>query len=227
MRNARLRAVVFDFDGTLAELTIDFELMKRRLLALARRVVPDAPEPGATPALEWLDAVTDRLARTDPGAARRLSLRMHAEIRAVETEAASRGRLFSFSRPLLSSLAAAGTATAIVTRNCAEALQAVFPDAALAVGVVLCRDDVPRVKPDPAHVLAALEALGVEPGRALMVGDHVLDIETGRRAGMASAGVLTGKCTREQFLAAGARWVAGDAAELLSGPAGPGCPACV
>ncbi|WP_461208967.1 HAD family hydrolase [Desulfocurvus sp. DL9XJH121] len=209
------RAVVFDFDGTLAELTIDFQHMKRELLAEARRADSTVPPPGNMPALEWMDREERRLARRDPDAARDFALRLGAVVRRVETEAAARGRLFPFARPLLASLAEAGVRTAIITRNCSEAVGAVFPDAARAAGVVLSRDDVGRVKPDPEHLMRALDVLGVAPEQALMVGDHVMDIETGRRAGADAAGVLTGSSSRDEFLAAGACRVADDAQALL------------
>jgi phosphoglycolate phosphatase len=49
---------------------------------------------------------------------------------------------------------------------------------------------VARVKPDPEHLLAAAAALGVAPERALMVGDHVMDVRAGRAAGMGTVGLL-------------------------------------
>lgn len=105
-------------------------------------------------------------------------------------------------------------ATAIITRNCSDALRAVFPDAHETVGAVLTRDDVERVKPDPEHLGNALERLGVTPAAALMVGDHPLDVETGKRAGTMTAGVLSGGYDREMLVAAGADFVVEDCGEL-------------
>ena len=203
MRNTRYHAVIFDFDGTLAELTIDFAAMKRALLREARIVVPDAPDPGDTPALEWMRALAADLEARDPAGARALDARLHAVVRTVETRAARQGRLFPFTRPLLDSLASQGLRTGIITRNCSDALYAVFPDAREHARVILTRDDVPRTKPDPAHIRAALETLNANPAHTLMVGDHTLDIETGRRANIDAAGVLTGNCTRQALQAAG------------------------
>jgi phosphoglycolate phosphatase-like HAD superfamily hydrolase len=51
--------------------------------------------------------------------------------------------------------------------------------------------------------------------RCLMVGDHVLDVEGGKRMEMMTAGVLTGKTTRQQFMGAGADFIWEDATKIL------------
>jgi len=46
-------------------------------------------------------------------------------------------------------------------------------------------DAPPRRKPDPAHVLAALDRLGdIAPGEALLVGDGPQDVDAGEAAGL-------------------------------------------
>jgi len=53
------------------------------------------------------------------------------------------------------------------------------------VDVVVGRGTVETVKPDPEGLLYALDELGVAPGRALFVGDSASDREAARNAGMA------------------------------------------
>lgn len=48
---------------------------------------------------------------------------------------------------------------------------------------IVTRDDTPAVKPAPDGVYFVANALGVEPSRALVIGDYVFDIEAGRSAG--------------------------------------------
>ncbi len=50
-------------------------------------------------------------------------------------------------------------------------------------------------KPAPGQLLAFAEATGVAPDATVMVGDSLHDLEAGRRAGMATVGVLTGIAT--------------------------------
>jgi phosphoglycolate phosphatase len=53
-------------------------------------------------------------------------------------------------------------------------------------------DSVPAKKPEPGGLLGLLEAAGVSPERALMVGDSAVDVQTARAAGVPVAGVSYG-----------------------------------
>ncbi|GKY89191.1 HAD-IA family hydrolase [Sinisalibacter aestuarii] len=62
-------------------------------------------------------------------------------------------------------------------------------------------------KPHPAMIEAALAETGVEPPRAVMVGDTSYDIAMARAAGVAAIGVSWGYHAAEALLAAGAAQV--------------------
>lgn len=57
---------------------------------------------------------------------------------------------------------------------------------------VLYRDDVPKLKPNPEPILEALKRLKVGKDEAVMVGDTFADIECGRNAGVHTVGVTYG-----------------------------------
>ena len=65
------------------------------------------------------------------------------------------------------------------------------------------RPGVP-LKPDPAGVFDALAALDCDPSHAFYLGDTGVDIETGKRAGIYSAGALWGFRTADELTQAGA-----------------------
>lgn len=54
-------------------------------------------------------------------------------------------------------------------------------------------------KPDPAMVLAALEAMDVAPEATLYVGDMTVDVATARAAGLGIAVIPEGSSTREEL----------------------------
>ncbi len=60
-------------------------------------------------------------------------------------------------------------------------------------------DDVERPKPDPEPVHKALEALGLQTGEALFVGDSLFDLQAGRAAAVDTAAALWGPFRREQL----------------------------
>jgi phosphoglycolate phosphatase len=215
-RLKKLKSIVFDFDGTLAELHLDFPAMKRQILALAQEYF-DCPLPApSAPALEWLETVVSRLQESDAPAASELEKRSAALIKDIELDAAYRGALFPFTRSILQTLGQEGIKIAIITRNCEEAVRIVFPDLDRYCGGFLARDHVRRVKPDPDHLLRALETIAALPENALMVGDHPLDIQTGQRAGILTAGVWSGTATEEELTRSGADLTARNCEELIT-----------
>lgn len=49
--------------------------------------------------------------------------------------------------------------------------------------IIISGDTLPKKKPDPLPLLHAAEFFGVEPARALMLGDSVSDVKAARAAG--------------------------------------------
>ena len=65
-----------------------------------------------------------------------------------------------------------------------------------AMDVLVAADDVVNPKPHPEPLLKAADSLGVDPRRAIYVGDSVHDMESGRAAGMITAAALWGPFRR-------------------------------
>ncbi|MGE4556042.1 MAG: HAD family hydrolase [Desulfovibrionaceae bacterium] len=211
--SAKLDAVLFDFDGTLAELTIDFDLMKRRIAAVASALLERDVSPDGTPVLEWLDALESSAPTSDLG--KELHSRGRLIVTATELEAAGHGKLFSFTRSVLDELARSGVKSGVITRNCTPAVLKVFPDLRDHCQVFLPREDARKLKPDPGHLIQALHILGVEPDKVLMVGDHPMDVATAKSAGARSAAVWSGRTGPEDLARMHPDYLAPDAADLL------------
>lgn len=217
MSKGHIRAALFDFDGTLAHLTIDFGRMRQIVRAeLAAILGPDHPALARRdlPVMELIYTACEK----QPSSVRdEVARRSEAAVSAYEVEAASRCKLFEFTRPLLMALRRQQKDLAIVTRNCRAAIETVFPDHAEFCRALICRGDVPpeALKPHPGQLHAALNALECPPAQALMLGDHPMDIISGKAAGCLTAGVLSGNADREKLEQAGPDWLAEDAAELF------------
>lgn len=206
-----LRAVVFDFDGTLAVPTLDFSLMRR---CVAEAVAPFArmPEEPKAPLMEELAVLCSGVDEATAGHIRKTAM---AAVERVELEAAQRSSLFPCVRPILSALRRSGILSAVVTRNFPAAVYTVFPDAGDFFACVLTRDDVPRIKPDPDHLFRALDIIECPPEAALMVGDHPMDVAVGKAAGTLTAGVASGETPLEALLEAEPDFAARDVGELM------------
>ena len=70
------------------------------------------------------------------------------------------------------------------------------------------------VKPDPFTALKTARILGVLPSECLYIGDTWTDIETGRAAGMFTAGVLWGYRPAQELTAHGARHLFSEPGEI-------------
>ena len=73
--------------------------------------------------------------------------------------------------------------------------------------LVLGGDSLPRRKPDPLPIRHVLEALGLAPAEALLVGDGLHDVHAGRAAGVPTVAVTTGVASRAELEAARPRHV--------------------
>jgi phosphoglycolate phosphatase len=209
MRNSetkmdQLKAVVFDFDGTLARLEIDFDLMRQRVREIGIDYGLTSKDFGGGYVLENMDAARNKLAHIDPAKADTFYRRAMDAVQQIEIDSARQGGLFPDVRPALIDLKSAQYQLAVITRNMGPAVLTVFPDLTEYCPVFLPRESVSRVKPDPEHLLSALRLLSVRPEEALMVGDHPIDILTGKSAGTLTCGVATGRISLEELADAGA-----------------------
>jgi phosphoglycolate phosphatase len=206
---------VFDFDGTLAKLNIDFTAMRSDVLDLISLHRIPAEGIRKYHILEMIDAAGALLAAQCPEEAPPFRRAAHALITAREIKAAEEGELFDTTTMMLSELKGRFIRTGVVTRNCRAALLRIFPDIDHYCQTVLTREDPFRVKPHPDHLKAALNALRTAPADAAMVGDHPLDMLLAREAGVTAIGVLTGNSTREELLHARADLIIPHAAYIL------------
>lgn len=213
----RVRALLFDIDGTLAD-TDDAAVARLAswLKPLARRWPALRPEPSARRvlmALEtpinalyawwdrlYLDELTAPLVKLLPRPTRhRSSAPLVPGVRGMLEEAGSRFPM------------------AIVTARGARSTRGFLQAASLAehFSAVVSTRTARRAKPHPAPVLHAARDLGVPPETCLMIGDTTLDVLAGRAAGAQTAAVLCGFGTRDELERAGAHLVLESTADLL------------
>ncbi len=211
-----VRAVIFDFDGTLAFLNIDFVSMRDEVLDLVRRFGVDESSIREKYLLELIDEVCQILWEKNPLDVETFYEEAHQILHKIELRAAEEGRLIPGTKETLIHLRRNGMKIGIVTRNCEEAILKVFPDINDFCDVFLSRTSIKKVKPHPDHLFSVLKSLAVEPNEAVMIGDHTIDILAGQRAGIKTIGVLTGRIKREEFERAGADLILKEAREVCT-----------
>ena len=208
-------AILFDYDGTLALLNLDFAAMRRHLytFTVAQGISPQ--ELHSLDILEMLEWATGWLRHHLPEQADRYARDAEQLIQDMEVEAARSSGLLPGVPELLTTLRQEQIGVGIVTRNCDAAVRMTFPHIDTYCQAFMPRNRVTQVKPHPAHLQAALDCLGTTPERAIMVGDGAMDIQAGKALGMFSIGVLSGNSSRAKLLAHGADLVLASVVDLL------------
>jgi phosphoglycolate phosphatase len=184
------RAVLFDFDGTLADTAPDLGAAVNHLRhqhGLAPLSI-DAVRPYASMGARGLLRVGFGLKPEDAAfpALRDAFLDRYEENLCVET------RLFPEIDALLAQLKKRRIAWGIVTNKASRFTEKIVKDLALEPDCVVCGDSTPHLKPHPASLLLAAERLSLAPASCLYLGDDLRDIQAARAAGMRPVAVTWG-----------------------------------
>lgn len=75
-------------------------------------------------------------------------------------------------------------------------------------------DLMPEKKPDPGGLHHIMAKHNARPEEILMIGDSLVDIETGKRAGVRTCGVTYGHAGKESLKTAQPDWIIDDLSEL-------------
>ena len=216
----KVRAVVFDLDGTLVRFNIDNATLKREVItALAKRGVPQSifsVEDSLTDLLDKVEAYLNANNVGDEGR-KRIWDEVFKAIRRFEEEAMSTASLMPGAYDVLSSLKEKGFKIGLITLNSSVVARNVLDKFGIRkfFDAMMSRDDVRNVKPNPEHLLKVLEELGVKPGEAVVVGDTVFDMRCAKKVGALAVGITTGRSSEEELRRAGADCVIESLSEIL------------
>ena len=162
-------AVVYDLDGTLVDLAVDWD----RVAADAAEVFEAAGvDAGGADLWSMLDLADEHGLRTD----------VEAVISDYECRGAERSTRLALA-DCLPDERPVGVCSLNSERACRLALD--VHDIAAHVDVVVGRDSVATRKPDPLPLSTTISALGADPETAVFVGDSERDAVTAERAGVA------------------------------------------
>jgi HAD superfamily hydrolase (TIGR01509 family) len=207
----RIRAALFDMDGTIFDSKIDLGVVRRAL---------GLPRDGRS----FLEQLTDLPAEMqDKG----MAMLVEAEARG-----AADGVLLPGAEEFVESLRTRGVRCALVTNNSRVSAETVLRRYPLPFDLVLTRDDG-AAKPDPGIFSVALARLGATGLEALAIGDAHFDLLAAYRAGVAEIILLSPPSWVLDFIpediphrrAADLREAQAIAESILGWRAGrPGCP---
>ena len=213
---AAARAVLFDFDFTLADSSAGVVVCMNH--ALARLGLPPAPADAIRRTIGLDLATALGILAGEEWRPREEEFLEHFMRKADEVIVPNTFFLPGAAR-VLRTLHDAGYPVGVVsTKHRHRVEEALERDGLGAfVEVVVGSDDVPRPKPAPDGLLRAASSLGIPTGDCVFVGDSEVDAMAARAAGMGFVAVLSGTTTAEMFARYPARAVLGGVGEIVPG----------
>jgi HAD superfamily hydrolase (TIGR01509 family) len=158
---AKARGFILDWDGVLAETTLDFAPLKVKWFGGRQVLLWEAAEELSPEKREVY----------------------REEIRALEMDGAERARPVPGALELLDWIRERGIPWVVLSRNCRDSILRAARVAGIPLPPTICsRDDPGPLKPDPGSVRNAAAVLGVPIRQCLLVGDFLYDVMAARRA---------------------------------------------
>ncbi len=183
-RPQSLQAVIFDLDGTLVDTADEFVVVVQALRAEHGRpgMDPQRIRASVSNGARALVSLALDLGEDDPGFEQQRLRLLELYSQVLGTVA----RPYPGIVELLAELERRGVGWGIATNKPRAYTEPLLQRLGLQppAGSVVCPDDVEQRKPHPESLLRNCSELGCSPEGAVYIGDHLRDIEAGRRAGM-------------------------------------------
>lgn len=210
-----MAAIIFDFDGTLADTQRGIIATAQEVLRRMGREPADEGALAATIGLPLRENFTRGAGLSEEEADRAVAI--YREI--FETFAIPAITVFPGVEEVLAALSARGVPMAVASSRGQHSLEGLMHhlglDRYIPLTLVFGVETAARPKPAPDILYVILGKLGVKPEEALVVGDTTFDIEMGRAAGCYTCGVSYGNQSAGQLAGASPNYLLDDLRKLL------------
>jgi len=176
-----LRAILFDFDGTLVELPVNYSRMRKKLRVLFNKYNVSSEFKPLIPSVERCLSVLKRKGIPN-GGIEKVRKAAYDIMDGEELFAIKSSRLMLGSKEVLNFAKKRGIKIVVFTRNCSRCVNAVFkkynfpkPD------LIASRDKVKMLKPDKEHINYVLKKLRLSNEDCIIIGDSFHDVEAGKK----------------------------------------------
>lgn len=208
----RVKAVIFDLDGTLASFNLDYKTTRAEVKSyLTKRGVPASLLSVKESVFEMLRK-TEIFARNSGKPAKFLE-EVRGETLAMtekyELEAARNTSLMPGALETLKALRQMNLKIGLCTINSEKSVNYILNRFGITdfFDITVTRNRVNHFKPHPEHVETALKALGASAKETVIVGDSTVDIQSAKELKIVAVGLPTGVSTMEQLMRNGANYI--------------------
>ncbi|MDH5595895.1 MAG: HAD family hydrolase [Candidatus Bathyarchaeota archaeon] len=214
-----IRAVILDLDGTIVDFNLDYKSVRAEVIQLlTKQGFPSSIFSMNESIFSMLKKAEIYMKNNDRG--ERDAARVKEAVLSVanchELEAAHTNSLMPGIPETLKTLKRMNLKTAIFTVNGEKSTNYILNRFRLTsfFDATITRESVSAVKPDPAHLEAALRALNVEPKEAVVVGDSKWDMRCARELNVVAVGVVTGISSPKELMRAGATYLTSSLTDI-------------
>ena len=177
----QIKAVLFDLDGTLLDTALDFTDVVNQLLTEESRAtmnysqVRSAVSHGSAGLITTAFQLSPQDSQFEPLRQRLLDLYINC--------LTHKTRLFDGLDKVLALLAEKQINWGIITNKPVLYTAPIIEGLKLVPAATICPDHVSHTKPHPESIYLACQQINCKPEQAIVVGDHLRDIEAGKNAG--------------------------------------------
>lgn len=191
----RLEALIFDLDGTLVDTAPDLHAATNHVLGLIGRAPLSMTDVRSFVGHGALKLIERGVAATGDPVDRATMQHLHDTfLEFYGNNISAHSVVFDGLIPVLDKAQAAGLKLGVCTNKVENLSLKLLTELGLMqrFGSLIGGDTLPLMKPDPAPLREAIARLGVDPARAMMVGDSETDIRTAQNAGIPVLAVTFG-----------------------------------
>lgn len=210
----KIKAIVMDMDGTITKFNLDYMGARRRALAELDKL--NLRTPDMTEQVSLYLILTMLKPRVDALSFMILRRKFYNLLEEMELKAAQEVTLYPGALDTLGKLRRQALRIGIVTNNGRAGTELTLKRFKLEkfFDVVVTRDDCDQMKPSADPVRKVLTGMHIQPKKAILVGDGVMDIMAAKAAGLPSVAVATGPFTSERLLQAEPDYLLGSINDL-------------
>ena len=213
--------MVFDLDGTIVDFNLDYKAVRAEVMRfLTRQGLPSS-------ILSLDESIFKMLKKAEicmrnNGKGEQKIARVREAVLSLadryELEAAHTTSLLPGVVETLRALREMKLKMALFTINCVKSTSYILRRFRLKgfFDAIITRESVSAVKPDPAHLEAALRALNVRAEEAVVVGDGVGDMRCAQGLNVIAVGVTTGVSSPEELTRAGATYLISSFTDVIT-----------
>ena len=214
-----ISAVIFDLDGTLIDFNLDIKACRTVVInLLTEQGLPRSLFSLKESAFDMLVKIKKYLNTRGVGKQEFAKIRktVFSVVEEFELEAARTTKMIAGIPETLKALRDMKLKIALCTISGEKATRYLLKRFQLGkfFDAVIPRESVSEVKPHPAHLEAALEALNVGSQEAVLVGDSVKDMECASKLKVLAVGVATGISSIEELSRSGAHYLASSSSDV-------------